>query len=152
MPEPSSSNLSPPSPRVIVLEQSPRWESELLRRFPHAGSRLRTCRDAADVLKLLTDNPADLLLVTLATSAGPQSGGNILHLVAGIRTEYPHIEIVVVWSGPEHALEWSLREQGIQYFLKDTHSTAETIAGLCAPLLAGWSHDIAALLPPESRW
>lgn len=145
-------NSPPQSASVLLLEQTPRWESELLRRFPHAGSRLQVCREPEQVETILQQSVPSLCLLTLSVNAESSPAGNVLHLITRIRSEHPQVEIVVVWSGDESALEWPLREQGVQFFLKDTQASADRIAQLCAARLQGAPHDLADLLPPESRW
>lgn len=143
---------SSPAPAVIVLERTPRWESELRRRFPFAGNRLLICREPAAVLPSLHPRSAGLCLLTLTAEDEEHFPAAVLHLISRLRNDFPHIELVVVWRGEEHSLEWALREQGVQYFLKDTESTAETLERLCKDRLSGWTYDLQELLPELSRW
>ncbi|MGE5192089.1 MAG: hypothetical protein ACM3U2_06260 [Deltaproteobacteria bacterium] len=117
--------MSPLAPAVLVLERSPRWESELKRRISGPQLLVRPCRSAADVLRLCRQMPSSVVVIDLA--AGPADGLRLLEaldrLCAGIVT-------LVIATRALAELEWPARELGAADFVADTIGGA-ALARLC---------------------
>jgi DNA-binding NtrC family response regulator len=117
--------MSPLAPAMLVLERSPRWESELKRRL--AGLRLlvRPCRSAADVVGLCRQIPGSVVVIDF--SAGPADG---LRLLESLHCLRKGVVPVVIAARALAELEWPARELGAVAFLADTTGGA-ALARLC---------------------
>ena len=121
--------MSPLAPAVLVLERSPRWESELKRRLSGPHVRVRPCRSAADVLRLCRQMPGSMVVVDFA--AGPAEGLRLLEAVDCLRLE---IAPVVIAPRTLAELEWPARELGAADFVADTIG-GDALAALCRRFL-----------------
>ena len=125
------------APAIIVFEKSPRWESELKRRFDQQQVLVRPCRSANDALALCRQAPGSVVVADFA--AGPADVLRLLESLMGLRTAaYP----VVVASIETAALEWPARDLGAVEFVTD-RINGDLLAGLCRRILAAGQAAVA---------
>jgi ActR/RegA family two-component response regulator len=121
--------MSPLAPAVLVLEKTPRWESELKRRIAGPDLLVRPCRSAADVLNLCQQVPGSVVVIDF--TAGAADG---LRLLERLDRQRRHALRIVVATTAQLDLEWPARELGAAAFVTDTIGGA-ALARLCLRLL-----------------
>jgi DNA-binding NtrC family response regulator len=122
--------MSPLAPAVLVLEKTPRWESELKRRIVGPNRLVRPCRSTADILVLCRQVPGSVVVIDFA--AGAADG---LRLLEALDRRRLGALPVVVAAAAERELEWPARELGAAAFVTDTIGGA-ALAALCQRMLA----------------
>ena len=110
---------------IVVLEKRPRWMPELQRQFAEHDVRVRGCRSAADLGRMLDESPGSVLVLDLA--AAPAACLQFLGRRVGQALQSPAI---VVASRKMADLEWPVRELGAVEFVADAIS-GEDLARLC---------------------
>jgi DNA-binding response OmpR family regulator len=107
----SFSRLPSLPPVVLVLESTPRWSPELRRRFLAEGVTVRERSHPRDALELCGSGTVGLLVVNL--DSREETLLHPLKLVGQAR----QVPCLVLSSPEKHALEWTVRELGIEEFL-----------------------------------
>jgi DNA-binding NtrC family response regulator len=80
-----------PTPRVLVVDDNREHCQALAKIFDRAGYRVGTAADGQQALKLLTNQPFDLVLTDLRM---PRMDG--LDLLLNIRAMNPHVAVVII--------------------------------------------------------
>ncbi|MBS0261239.1 MAG: hypothetical protein JSS02_04725 [Planctomycetes bacterium] len=117
------------APALIVYEKSPRWESELKRRFGVHDILIRPCRSAADVLALCRQAPGSVIVADF--DVGP---ADVLRLLESLVRRRARVYPVVIGSAETAELEWPARDLGAVAFLPN-RLPGERLAQVCRRIL-----------------
>jgi DNA-binding NtrC family response regulator len=125
--------MSPLAPALFVLENAPRWESELKRRFAGGQWLVRPIRSTSDAVQFSRQSPGSVVVIDF--SAGAAEG---LRLLESLGRQSPGSLPVVIASREQAELEWPARELGAVDFVSDTIG-GDALAVFCQRMLR--SHE-----------
>ena len=111
---------------ILVVEKSPRWESELKRQFLGDPVEVRACRSTRDVDRQIDRQPGGGVIV-LDLGSGE---AEMLQFLRRRSQQWPGWPALVVADREATELEWAVRELGALDFLVDP-VPAERLAEAC---------------------
>ena len=117
------------APAIVLFEKTPRWESELKRRFNAQEVLVRPCRSASDVLMLCRQAPASVVVADFAAGAA-----DVLRLLESLICLRAAVYPVIIGSVETASLEWPARDLGAVDFVTD-RINGDVLAEICRRIL-----------------
>ncbi len=134
---------------IIVCEREPYWTPELQRQFQHTGVAVRGCRHWTEFTELFRGLTRAVQIVDLEHAAADCLTGLVR------RQNEPRFWPLIVIASPRFAaLEWVLREAGVNAFFSE-HPSGEQLALCCRRWLLPESQSprlpATAAIPPSRQ-
>lgn len=136
----------PNSPEIVIVEAIPRWEAELRRAYPTAGERITGFASRKEFSERIGASAIPLLIIALSSTARQsqeslstddlQESRGWLPSLSALLKRPGRGEVVVIADQGLRDLEFPLREQGLTYFLPESHETVRRIVTLAGLLLS----------------